>query len=166
MSFAWISAVLKNQATQTQPAAAEQKFGLTASMDRLQKAKGTREEEKEELAKKDPEEQNMKKPAAAKGSGTSSATPSKQTSDKATVPKAKVQQKKVNKPVLKRPAAAKVPSPKGTNKTSKPFSAEKVKLLKIIPQKLKDKYKEGCGTCRWVKFCTISCWRKRGFVSV
>jgi len=36
-------------------------------------------------------------------------------------------------------------------------------LFKKIPQELQDKYRAGCATCRGRPFCTVSCWKKRGY---
>ena len=36
-------------------------------------------------------------------------------------------------------------------------------LLRTIPQNVLDRFKGGCSTCRNRPYCTVSCWRKRGF---
>ena len=36
-------------------------------------------------------------------------------------------------------------------------------LLKLIPQRILNKYKKGCSRCRDRPYCTTSCWAKRGY---
>jgi hypothetical protein len=58
-------------------------------------------------------------------------------------------------PALKRPASAGLflqePDPK------------RAALLKMIPSDLLDRYAGGCSRCYHRKFCTVSCWARRGY---
>ena len=74
------------------------------------------------------------------------------------------------KPQAKKKVVKPKPVSKSTGKAKKPCGKQplsksdlKAKLLKTIPAKLKNERKEGCSKCRWVKFCTISCWKSRGW---
>ena len=41
--------------------------------------------------------------------------------------------------------------------------AKRQKVLALVPEQLKQEYAKGCGRCRGRSFCTVSCWRARGF---
>ena len=40
---------------------------------------------------------------------------------------------------------------------------EKAQILLGVPADVKKPYAQGCGTCRYVPHCTVSCWKKRGY---
>ena len=55
-----------------------------------------------------------------------------------------------------------------TVRSSNPWKAMKMtdlksKVLKLVPKKLLKDYRFGCSSCRYVSYCTPSCWAKRGF---
>ena len=62
---------------------------------------------------------------------------------------------------LRRPAAA---LPAGANHC-KPLDADpkRAALLSRIPADMLSKFSEGCGRCKYRKYCTISCWERRGY---
>ena len=66
--------------------------------------------------------------------------------------------------VMKRPGLNK----KAAKETKKSAAAaskqgDRARLLASIPAALKERYRQGCGTCRYRAYCCNSCWRKRGF---
>ena len=64
-------------------------------------------------------------------------------------------------PPLKRPAAC-----HRQTKTRPPESPAQVRLrlLESIPKKIRDRWKNGCARCRYRSYCTVSCWKSRGWV--
>ena len=60
----------------------------------------------------------------------------------------------------KRPAASTV-STGGSSKATK--AARNAALLAKVPAALKEKFKNGCPTCRYTPLCCPSCWHKRGY---
>lgn len=108
---------------------------LSQSLERMQQARGT-----------------LKRPAAAVN-----APQKKPAKMDATGQAMKKQVRKNTKPAPKSAGAKQV----GEKSLSK--SELKEKLLKSIPAHLKAEKKKGCSKCRWVPFCTISCWAGRGW---
>ena len=39
----------------------------------------------------------------------------------------------------------------------------RLRLLESIPKKIRDRWKDGCARCRYRSYCTISCWKSRGW---
>ena len=88
-----------------------------------------------------------------------------QKKEKQMVPKSKATPKSKAAPKQAEAKASKKPAPKAKAKMSKEQRAdEKKRILKTVPKALVLKYSQGCSTCRWVANCTLSCWRKRGFM--
>ena len=91
--------------------------------------------------------------------------------------KAKAEPKPSKKPAAKKPSkkesakkgskkeSAKKPSKKdsGVKLTSIERAQLKQRVLLAVPLSLRRKWQNGCSSCRYVKSCTLSCWKKRGF---
>ena len=58
--------------------------------------------------------------------------------------------------VLKRPAMS-------SSKDVLDPDPKRAALLSRIPEDLRKKIESGCSTCRYRKFCTVSCWKRRGY---
>ena len=59
---------------------------------------------------------------------------------------------------LRRPAAA---LPAGANPLDP--DPKRAALLSRIPADMLSRFSEGCGRCKYRKYCTISCWERRGY---
>ena len=71
--------------------------------------------------------------------------------------------KKASKtPVLKRPAAA-LKRPAAAAVALQEPDPKRAAVLKIIPAELLERYAGGCSRCYNRKFCTVSCWARRGY---
>ena len=81
----------------------------------------------------------------------------------AAAPKTLPAMKKVNPQAKKKPVPMKKPASSLAGNKSLGKSELKEKLLKTIPTHLKAERRNGCSKCRWVKFCTVSCWAARGW---
>ena len=51
----------------------------------------------------------------------------------------------------------------GNQGTAGAREAKRQKVLALVPEQLKKEYEQGCNKCRGRSFCTVSCWRERGF---
>ena len=61
-------------------------------------------------------------------------------------------------------ASSRVKKPTKKTDQKEKKAAKRMRLLATLPPKIRRKYKDGCGRCRWRKECTLSCWRLRGFL--
>ena len=80
------------------------------------------------------------------------------------------EKKKSKKAKTEKPKARKCKKSKGAWKkssgsrgTAKAREAKRQKVLALVPEQLKQAYEQGCSRCRGRSFCTVSCWRARGF---
>ena len=68
---------------------------------------------------------------------------------------------------LKRPAASNVKKSNGVPSDAQALedsrSQKRARLMDIIPSELKDQWRKGCAKCRFRAFCTVSCWKARGY---
>lgn len=64
--------------------------------------------------------------------------------------------------ILKRPAAMKTRGPMGTVAER---DARRQAVLAIVPEELREQFRDGCSGCRGRAYCTVSCWAKRGFIA-
>lgn len=64
--------------------------------------------------------------------------------------------------VLKRPASA-LKRPAAAAVSLQEPDPKRAALLKRIPAKLLERYAGGCSRCYHRKFCTVSCWGRRGY---
>ena len=68
---------------------------------------------------------------------------------------------------MKRPMSQKADHEKNAKKKSAAPERSKAEtkklLLKQIPKQKRTKFSGGCPKCRYVPFCTLSCWKQRGF---
>ena len=145
--------------------------------------KGGRVSLRESLHRMQEARESVKRPAtepkarAKKPAQKPSAKPdksSKKQSPKAGKNKASkgpVQGKKPVKPQEKKKALKPEKKPEHKSASKKNVDGEKSlskkelkeKLLRTIPAHLKRAAKDGCSRCRYVKFCTISCWASKGW---
>ena len=61
---------------------------------------------------------------------------------------------------VKKPAASKQVK---KDKTKETRAEKRLRLLGTLPANARRRYKGGCSKCRYQAFCTLSCWRQRGF---
>ena len=61
--------------------------------------------------------------------------------------------------VLRRPAMS-VPARQDSGQVPDPHRAA---LLSRIPKDVCSQFADGCSRCRYTKYCTISCWKRRGY---
>ena len=66
-----------------------------------------------------------------------------------------VMKKHASKSAMKKPAASLV--------KKKPIKDKDLTLLGISPAERMKLKPDGCSKCRWVKGCTKSCWKGRGY---
>ena len=64
--------------------------------------------------------------------------------------------------VLKRPASA-LKRPAAAAVSLQEPDPKRAALLKRIPAELLERYAGGCSRCYHRKFCTVSCWGRRGY---
>ena len=73
-------------------------------------------------------------------------------------PRPKKSAKQEGDSVKKRPSSREVEHPSG-----RLTAEDREKFLKKIPKGILNQYRNGCPRCRHRQFCTVSCWKSRGY---